>query len=283
MSLINCPECKKEISDSAKSCPLCGYEASSKKAESVFKKKLSKTELVFYLIVVILAGYWVISSELKDKKADKPTSPDRVVYNSPSGVSLIPADLKYEIHKDINNPRILKVILNQTVSENTLKVLGPMIRDAAKLGSREILIRYNLPNKRTTAWAVSDFGPDHKIQILGLTPEIEAKLIIIAQNHPGIRIGQWVGDYNVTTIYREGRSIFLADLYYDNSKGIHNVIEKQTREGRRFDYLKADARGNGEYHLINNAGELESRDRDGVFEIARNKESGRIWPLLNGQ
>lgn len=26
MSLINCPECKREISDKAKSCPHCGYE-----------------------------------------------------------------------------------------------------------------------------------------------------------------------------------------------------------------------------------------------------------------
>ena len=29
MSLINCPECNKEISDKAKSCPHCGYEIST--------------------------------------------------------------------------------------------------------------------------------------------------------------------------------------------------------------------------------------------------------------
>lgn len=29
MALITCPECKKEISDTAKSCPSCGYEMKS--------------------------------------------------------------------------------------------------------------------------------------------------------------------------------------------------------------------------------------------------------------
>ena len=38
MAMINCPECGKEISDNAKSCPNCGY--SLKKS---FKKKSKKT------------------------------------------------------------------------------------------------------------------------------------------------------------------------------------------------------------------------------------------------
>jgi hypothetical protein len=203
------------------------------------------------------------------------------IVEKSSDVSVIHPDLKYTIHKDIKNPRILKVILNQTVSEDALKVLGPMLRDAAKLDSRDILIRYFLPNKSTMAWATSDFGPGHKVQILGLTPEIEAKLVKIAQDHPGKRIGQWVDDdMGVITIYRESRSIFLDALYKDNSRRIKKVIEKQTKKGRRFDFLEADARRSGDYYLVNNAGELECRDRDGVFEIARSKDSGRIWPLL---
>jgi predicted amidophosphoribosyltransferase len=40
MSLINCPECKKEISDLAESCPQCGYKLK-------LKKDVSKKPRVF--------------------------------------------------------------------------------------------------------------------------------------------------------------------------------------------------------------------------------------------
>ena len=41
MALINCPECKKEISDKAKSCPNCGYELTPKRVseKEILKKK----------------------------------------------------------------------------------------------------------------------------------------------------------------------------------------------------------------------------------------------------
>jgi ribosomal protein L37E len=35
MSLINCPECGKEISDSAKKCPKCGYPISKNKTQKI--------------------------------------------------------------------------------------------------------------------------------------------------------------------------------------------------------------------------------------------------------
>lgn len=35
MALINCPECKKEVSDAAKNCPHCGYPINQQKAEVV--------------------------------------------------------------------------------------------------------------------------------------------------------------------------------------------------------------------------------------------------------
>ena len=35
MSLIKCPECQKDISDSAKICPNCGYSLKSKYIKSI--------------------------------------------------------------------------------------------------------------------------------------------------------------------------------------------------------------------------------------------------------
>ena len=35
MALIPCPECKKRISETAESCPKCGYELTPEKVEEV--------------------------------------------------------------------------------------------------------------------------------------------------------------------------------------------------------------------------------------------------------
>ena len=40
MSLINCPECNKEISDSAKSCPHCGYKFKNSVWMKIWSKRL---------------------------------------------------------------------------------------------------------------------------------------------------------------------------------------------------------------------------------------------------
>ena len=53
MALINCPECEKEVSDSAKLCPHCGYKINSKKASSLFKG-ISKTRLIIIGVLIVL-------------------------------------------------------------------------------------------------------------------------------------------------------------------------------------------------------------------------------------
>lgn len=40
MAIINCPECKKEISDSVKSCPHCGYKFNKNTWQRVWGKRL---------------------------------------------------------------------------------------------------------------------------------------------------------------------------------------------------------------------------------------------------
>ena len=55
MALINCPECGKEISDQAKTCPNCGIRIKRKKTEEEKKKTLKKCGIILG-IVVLLAG-----------------------------------------------------------------------------------------------------------------------------------------------------------------------------------------------------------------------------------
>jgi predicted amidophosphoribosyltransferase len=39
MAIVNCPECKVEVSDKAKSCPKCAYPINSENSVSIIDKK----------------------------------------------------------------------------------------------------------------------------------------------------------------------------------------------------------------------------------------------------
>lgn len=55
MALVNCPECKTEISDSALKCPKCGVQL-KKASRSVFGKIIKWGFIVFNIIMLI----WLI-------------------------------------------------------------------------------------------------------------------------------------------------------------------------------------------------------------------------------
>lgn len=55
MSLINCPECNKEISDSVKKCPACGYKIKKHKGQKEPRiLKTSKQKILFKIILIIV-------------------------------------------------------------------------------------------------------------------------------------------------------------------------------------------------------------------------------------
>ena len=56
MAIINCPECNREISDAAKSCPQCGYELKPQKPEG-------KTNLLKVGAIINIVGglaFWIV-------------------------------------------------------------------------------------------------------------------------------------------------------------------------------------------------------------------------------
>ena len=60
MSLIQCPECKKEISDSAEKCPHCGYQLTAEVVDQAKKKTSGKTIgcliLIAFIIFLVIYG-----------------------------------------------------------------------------------------------------------------------------------------------------------------------------------------------------------------------------------
>jgi len=76
MALINCSECKKEISDSAKSCPNCGYKITKK----------SNGCLVFILIgLVLLIAFYIIGSNSNSEGLIEDESTYSKSWRSPQG------------------------------------------------------------------------------------------------------------------------------------------------------------------------------------------------------
>lgn len=62
MALINCPECKKEISDTARKCPHCGYAVKSVvKDISTNKKTILKMTIAAIAVIVLVLAISIFS------------------------------------------------------------------------------------------------------------------------------------------------------------------------------------------------------------------------------
>lgn len=65
MALITCPECKKKVSDSAESCPNCGYQLTPEKIVEIKKTQkttAAKTRVrVIMAVVGFLAFFFIVS------------------------------------------------------------------------------------------------------------------------------------------------------------------------------------------------------------------------------
>ena len=107
MALINCPDCKKEVSSSAPACPGCGapiatataipqkgdYIPYSDQEVAVMLSKKPKTSHLLHLILsIITVGFWIIiwfivalNNEIECKRIDKRISKGKKIgHNAPS-------------------------------------------------------------------------------------------------------------------------------------------------------------------------------------------------------
>src|SRR5262245_23567061 len=76
MALVNCPECERQISDQAPSCPQCGVprrnkDASVKAAKPVKSGNSLTTKILAVVIIVMAFGVWwaILRSRLSNQAA----------------------------------------------------------------------------------------------------------------------------------------------------------------------------------------------------------------------
>jgi len=119
MGLINCPECEKQVSDSAPSCPHCGYQLiKDEKPEYVFPKKrrkISSLGWAFMIIVVIL-----IIGFLKDCGSDSGDTDNKTKYYSGHDAYL---EAQSFVKKQLKSPSTAEFPYYNKV-ENNVKYLG---------------------------------------------------------------------------------------------------------------------------------------------------------------
>lgn len=131
MALIECPECGKEYSDTAKSCPNCGYveRKTFSKVEN-WKRNDGIQKLIIFLgvvgiLVAIVIGYRIRVENVKMSKSARTTAKevikliDKYLEDDMSGEKLRDLLKGYEddidnIKKQGNNDKILKQLLKKT-------------------------------------------------------------------------------------------------------------------------------------------------------------------------
>lgn len=78
MALIKCPECGKEISDKAASCPNCGYE-SFKKKKKITKKSAVIIGVIVAVIVFVIAMLLLFQLVFKNNKLNKNSEDNQLI------------------------------------------------------------------------------------------------------------------------------------------------------------------------------------------------------------
>ena len=125
MALINCPECKKEVSDYSTSCPNCGFPIKSQfisppplplEKDNQNKGDSSKKSFIINFILVIF-GSWLVFSFVTSDFFNSPTVSGTVSENAP-------IDIETTASRMINTYDDNEVRADAIYKDKTVKVTG---------------------------------------------------------------------------------------------------------------------------------------------------------------
>jgi hypothetical protein len=121
------------------------------------------------------------------------------------------------------------------------------------------------------AWATTHFDPDLEVCILGLTAEEEEALKQQHDDPSREVIGSWLDDRpfigNRITIFRQNGKLFMENTYKDGSSGKMEIVKKLSDKGITF--RGKEINRFGEFYLIDNQGNLQMWDEEGIISTAR--------------
>jgi len=169
--------------------------------------------------------------------------------------------------------RSLDVRLSRKVPKADLHDIALELRAQDSRHYERTFICYYLPGMvvGSGAWATTHFNPNLDVRILGMTVEQESMLKEKADDSSRQVIGRWLDEgilnRRITFFKQDGRLI-MERLWSDGSRGTDDIIETSSNRGRMFQSTKGGGDA-GEYYLIDNQGNLQLWDRDGLVFTAR--------------
>ena len=106
MALIQCPECKHEVSEHAVSCPSCGYTINAKTETTKRKSKMLLIILLICIAIICVACIvFGINNKIKNKNDNNLTGADKAAY-----------DMVMEICRRADDPSDVNIV-SGTVTE----------------------------------------------------------------------------------------------------------------------------------------------------------------------
>ncbi len=209
------------------------------------------------------------SSRSSSEKRHKP-SPAHAPATS------IPADVSYSIIDSdtfLDYKRSLDVRLNEKVSKEILRAIALKLKSQDSRNYERTFICYYLPNMEVGAgaWATTHFNPNLDVRIQGLTAEQEEILKQQPDDPSREVIGGWLDESpfigSRITIFRQNGKLFIENTYKDGSSGKKEIVEKLAGKDRTF--RKKEGSSVGEFYLIDNQGNLQMWDEEGIISTAR--------------
>ncbi|MEW6595673.1 MAG: zinc ribbon domain-containing protein [Thermodesulfobacteriota bacterium] len=109
MALITCPECGKQISESAGNCPNCGYQLTAEVVAAT-KEKAQQEQKTSWIGCLSILAVFVVSFALVSNCSDssKPAAPREVVENSAWDGSV--AQVETWLRQNLKDPDSLEFI-----------------------------------------------------------------------------------------------------------------------------------------------------------------------------
>lgn len=194
MALIKCPECKKSVSESASSCPKCGYPLSPEVVAKIKKSKRFSNLVAFVIVVCVIAYFMHTRNKDVNLKSSSQIIQTKLEPNYPSQEMIVRSPTEEEAHVDYSIleshtipgiKRSLDVRLNERVSELTLQRIALELKARDPRNYERTFICYYLPGMKvgSGAWAITHFNPNLEVEILEMSVLLE-KFLKQEPNYP---------------------------------------------------------------------------------------------------
>lgn len=238
---------------------------------NIQKRKCHIMSLLGLLLFVVLAAGCVDDSGTSSESSGSRLSPP-----SADSAPDIPADVTCSIIDSDIMPgikRSLDVRLNKKVSKGTLRAIALKLKAQDSRSYDRTFICYYLPDMEigVGAWATTHFNPNLDVQILGLTVYQENTLKQLPDDPSREVIGSWLDETpfigNRITIFRQNGKLFMENTYKDGSSGKKEIVEKLS--GKKRTFRNKEGSSFGEFYSIDNQGNLQLWDKDGIISTAK--------------